>query len=99
MILFVILGKFSPLLEIKIIKIATSGPKHFLGQQSWFSHCDVTTKKTPCELYKGFFLKKINCKSRHILREKSRKSPYLDNEFLLVARTRQESFLKLTLLV
>jgi len=58
MILFVILGICSPLLEIKIIKIDTSGPKHFLGQQSWFSHCDVTTKKTQCELYKGFFFKK-----------------------------------------
>jgi hypothetical protein len=31
------------------------------------------------------------CKSRHILRKKSHISPYLDYEFLLVARTGQDS--------
>jgi hypothetical protein len=38
-----------------------------------------------------FFGKKANGKSRHNLRGKSHMLPYLDNEFLLVARTRQES--------
>lgn len=33
----------------------------------------------------------LNCKSHHILRKRSQMSPYLENEFLLVARTRQES--------
>ncbi len=42
---------------------------------------------------------KKKCKSCHILREKRvTLSPYLDNEFLLVAKTRQDSLTKSTLL-
>jgi hypothetical protein len=37
------------------------------------------------------FLLGINEKSHHILSQKCHLSPYLDNEFLLVARTSQDS--------
>jgi hypothetical protein len=36
-------------------------------------------------------LEKKNCKSRHILKKKSHMLPYLDNEFPLIARTKQDS--------
>ncbi len=61
-----------------------------------FSHC--SNKLKPSVNFSRAFSKrkekkrKNNCKIRHILREKkSHLSSYLDNEFLLIARTRQES--------
>jgi hypothetical protein len=55
----------------------------------------------PVDLYKGFILgekekEKEKEKNRHILREKKTEMwLYLDNEFLLVARTRQVYYLKI----
>jgi len=45
-------------------------------------------KKTPSvKLYKFFSIEKYK-KNRHLLREKIHMSPYLDNEFLEVAKIR-----------
>jgi hypothetical protein len=38
-----------------------------------------------------FHTVELNCKSHHILRKRGQMSPYLENEFLLVASNRQES--------
>jgi hypothetical protein len=49
------------------------------------------TNKTQCEFNKGFFGEK-KCQSCYIMRKNiCHMSPYIDNEFLLVARTRQNS--------
>jgi hypothetical protein len=55
-------------------------------------------KKPQCQLKKALILEFCFCKSHHILRERSHMLPYLDNEFLLVAKTRQHSLKNFTLL-
>ncbi len=50
----------------------------------------MAIEKKPVQSVERFLLGK-NEKSYHILREKCHLSPYLDNEFLLVARTSQDS--------
>jgi hypothetical protein len=71
----------------------------------------LATKKIPnANGRKVFFLVPKKCKNRHILKKKKsqvaifwkkkiQKSPYLDNQFLFVARTKQESFFKLYFIV
>ncbi len=49
----------------------------------------MAIEKKPVQIVERFLLEK-NEKSHHILREKCHLSPYLDNEFLLVARTSQD---------
>jgi len=58
--------------------------KQFLNSCcSVFSNfCTVATKKIRCEVYEDM------SRSPHILRKKSQKMPYLDNEFLEVPRTK-----------
>jgi hypothetical protein len=48
-------------------------------------------KKPNVNCTKAFLEKKRKCKSCHILMKKGHMLPYLDNEFVLVTRTRQDS--------
>jgi len=51
----------------------------------------VAIKKNTVRIVQTFFFRIFFfCKSGHILRKKGHMSPYLDNELLLVARTRQD---------
>jgi hypothetical protein len=48
-------------------------------------------KEIKCEYYKRLFCGKKREKSRHFLMKNCHMLPYLDNEFLEVARTSQDS--------
>jgi hypothetical protein len=50
----------------------------------------VAIKKNTVRIVQTIFFRIFLCKSGHILRKKGHMSPYLDNELLLVARTRQD---------
>jgi len=59
-----------------------------------FSHFDnKNNKKSSARSTKGGLAEKI-CKSHHVLEKKKSESPYLDNEFPKVAKTRQGSLKK-----
>ncbi len=62
-------------------------------KEHWFFGVNfhiVAIEKKPVQIVERFLLG-INEKSHHILSQKCHLSPYLDNEFLLVARTSQDS--------
>ncbi len=73
--------------------LATLATSQTFLKEHWFYGLKfhiVAIEKKPVRIVERFLLGK-NEKSHHILREKCHLSPYLDNEFLLVARTSQDS--------
>jgi hypothetical protein len=61
-----------------------------------FSHCGKKKKKkkSSVNITKAFFGEKSREKSRHFLMKNCHMLPYLDNEFLEVARTSEDSLKK-----
>lgn len=73
--------------------LATLATSQTSLKEHWFFGVNfhiVAIEKKPVQIVERFLLEK-NEKSHHILREKCHLSPYLDNGFLLVARTSQGS--------
>ncbi len=79
--------------EIKSFSKRMSQPMFFFFWGGGkFSHNGEEKKKTNVNFTKAFLEKrKRKWKSCHILMKKGHMLPYLDNEFLLVTRTRQDS--------